>query len=454
MRKWIKDARVNLVPTMIVGLLLAGGSALLYAVGLNGLIVNEPGLTYSTRYEFNLANADVNTVSATAVYSAATFGTATFGTGQVSTGSLTVADNTQLAAASATNQITVTSTAGACGDSVVVTKLKLPGAYVLTACRDWSYGATTALTAASIQAALARDSDITTSLTGSTIYSTAAAPGKSYNAIGVTTNNSGTITVANASFTGGLNAASVSVNGYTFKYGYNVAVGAAASNSATNLANAINAKAVLSGQVVATASGANVTLQSVSAGSVWNFPLTTSNAAAVTVLNPTMVGGADEAWALGGTSISAPSHGFTPGLAVLYATGSGSPAIGGLTTQTTYYVGVVDDNDVALASSQANALAGTYISLTSSSTLTAAASYTLTPLAWVPGSAGFAWQTSNDGVNWTNLVTSSVTYSNGGAGTISWNLGQLPYTYLGLNVVGPTSGGLNLQVTGQGIYTY
>ena len=435
---------------MVVASFVLGIAA--YAVGILNPVVNEPGLAYNKRYVIDLQAAAVNTVSATAVFSSTTFSNSTFTTGQVSTGAFTVADNTKLSTAPATENITVISTSGSNGDSVVVTNLIQPGAYILLAGRDWNYGATTALTAASIKKAMDRVPYFTSIVVGSIIYSTSTSAGANANAIAVETNNTNTLTIANATFTGGRDAEVVTVNGYPFKFGTNVGIGAAASNSATNLATAINAKAKLSGQVVATPSSANVTLQSVQTGAVWNFSLKTSNTAAVTVLHPFMIGGANEGWVLGGNSITVTAHGYTLALPLLYRLGSGAAAISGLTGETTYYAIPVDANTLKLASSSSNALAGTGIVLASSSTLTAAKTYNLLPLPWTTAATtGLAWQVSNDNTNWSNLNITSVTYTV--PGSQAWDFGQISQRYLGLNVTGPTAGGLGLTVTASGTFT-
>ncbi len=432
-------------------LAFAGAFSLAYAVGFSNPVIHNPALAYSTRYVLDLQNAAVNTVSATAVYSSAAFTSGSFTTGQVSTGSFLIVDNTNLLSASATNNIVVISTSGACGDAVVVTKLTIPGAFVFQACRDWNYKATTALTAASIKLALALDTDFASIASGSTIYSTSTTPGTNANAIAVTTNNTGTLTVAHATFTGGRNAEVVTVNGYAFRFGVNVASGAAASDSATNLTNAINAKAVLDGQVTATTATSSVTLQSNGAGALWNFSLKTSNTAAITVLHPTMVGGTTPSWTLGSKNITIAAHGFSLALPLLFSTGSAA-AISGLTNQTTYYAIPVDANTIQLATSSAQAVLSVGTVLASSSTLTAAKSYTLAPLAWATQTGtGFKWQVSSDNSTWSDLNISSVTYSI--PGSQAWDLGQINFRYLGLNVTGPTSGALNLSVTATGTYT-
>ncbi len=89
--------------------------------------------------------------------------------------------------------------------------------------------------------------------------------------------------------------------------------------------------------------------------------------------------------------------------------------------------------------------------LTSSSTLATAVTYSLAPLAWSAGSAGFDWEVSNDGSSWSRLNVSSITYAT--PGSINWDMGVIPFTYLSLNVTGPTSGGLQLAVTAHSTLT-
>lgn len=431
---------------------LALVGVLAYAAGILNPVVNETGLAYSKRFVIDLQAAQVNTVSATASYSSTTFSNGTFTTGQVSTGSLTIVSNTNLSSGTALNNITVISTVGALGDSVVVTNLLKPGAYVFKAGRDWNYGATTALTAASLKRALDTVPYFTTSRAGSVLYSTSTSPGSNANSILVSASNTGTLTVANAAFTGGRNPAVITINGYPFQAGRDFNVGAAASNSATNLAAAVNAKAVLSGQVTATPSGASVTLQALKTGTFLNFSLKTSNTAAVTVLHPTMIGGSNAGWVLNGKNITVTAHGYTLALPVLYRLGAGAAAISGLTGETTYYAIPVDANTLKLASSKNNATAGTAIVLASSSTLTAAKTYSLLPLGWNPAATtGFAWQVSNDNVNWSDVSITSITYTV--PGSQAWDFGQVNQRYLGLNVTGPTSGGLGLTVNAYGTFS-
>ncbi len=441
------------MPLLVAALTL--GTVIAFAVGILNPVANDPALAYSKRYTINLQNAGVNTVTATAVYSSATLASQSFTTGQVSTGSFLVVDNTILASAKATNAITVTSTSGANGDSIVITQLQKPGAYVFLAGRDWKYGATTALTAASIKLALDKVPFISTSRSGAILYSTATTLGTAANSIIVQTNASDTLTVSSPTFLGGRNASTIWVNGYSFTAGTNYTVGASAALTATAIAAAINAKSTLKDQIDADTATSSVTLVSVKAGSLWNSTLATSNSSAISVLHPTMVGGATPSWTLSSRNISIASHAFTLALPVLYSTGTGAAAISGLTNQTTYYVIPVDANTVKLATSAAQALLLNGVVLASTSTLTAAKTYTLAPLAFTAAATtGGKWQVSNDASSWSDVSASSVSWvGGGGAGTTNWSLGLIPYKYLSFNVVGPATGGLNLNVTAFGTYT-
>jgi hypothetical protein len=449
--------RENMKKTIVALMAAVGLVAVAYAVGITNPVVNESALAYSKRYVIDLQNAAVNTVTATAVYSSATLSNISLTTGQTAAGYFTVADNTVLTTATATNSIVVASTSGAVGDSLVITQLTKPGALILTAGRDWNYGINVTSTAISIKAALDKVSkDFTTGRSGATLTLTATTPGANANAIRVTTNNTDTLTVGAATFTGGRNATVVTVNGYPFKAGVNFAVGAADSNTATNLANAINARATVSAQVVAAkVDTAKVTVDSLKVGTVSNFSLATSNSSGISKSGVAMTGGTNASWALGSKNITAAAHGLTLAYPVLYRLGAGAAAISGLTGETTYYAIPVDANTTQLADSSAHAIAGTGIVLASSSTLASAKSYSLLPLAFTAAATtGGKWQVSNDNSSWSDVSASTVSWiAGGGAGSTNWNLGLIQYRYLGFNVVGPATGGLTLNVTAFGTYT-
>lgn len=428
-------------------------SARLAFAFLNGIVVNN-SYAVSQIVPIKLGAGGVSNLSTTVFYSTPSFSNATFTTGQVSTGSITIANNALLSTSAATESIVIKSTSGVVGDFVTMSYPTAPGAAVVRVNRDWVYGPNTSSAAINLAAALRRYSaplgGVSFVASGNVVYATAPV-GSLYNGIHVVTNDATTITVSSPTFLGGRNANVVSVNGTLFQANLAYSVGVSSAASATNLAAAINARASLNKWVTATAgSGLTagiVSLRSKLAGSIYNFSMTTSNSAAASVFAANMYGGLTPSWVLGGTSISVPAHGLVTGLPVLYSAGS-SPAISGLTDQTTYYIGAVDANDLALATSNSNAAAGTYVTLASSSSLTAASTYLLSPLAFSIGHTGFFWEVSNDGSNWTPLNVSSLTYTS--AGSRIWTFGAMPFAFLGMNVTVPSAGAFKLKVNAQG----
>lgn len=297
----------------------------------------------------------------------------------------------------------------------------------------------------------------TTNGISSVIYSTATTAGVAGNAFTLSDTDS-VLTETAPTYTGGQDAGYVTINGLRFTAGVDFSTGAATSNTATSLASAINT-AILDG-TSANAVGAIVTTTSTIVGTAANYALTSSTDAALTLSGPkTVTNGASTGIMTGGTNsgvtlnssiILLPSHGFTTALPVLY---TGSPAIGGLTTGTTYFPGIIDANDIALAVSSANALAGTYITITGTTTQTTANTYTLAPLAYLAGSAGGVWQASNDCLNWgtfgptvNNIVVSSQSYTAGAPVTVIQDWGMVDFACLRYNITGPTQGAVAVKV--------
>lgn len=425
------------------GLVVAIAAMVKSAVIYNAALVSQPGLAHDATFPLNLQATGVASMSAQATYSSATFSPESLTDGQQSTGSFNVASNSGLAAAAATNQITVTSTSGLQGAT-----LTLPGV-VLTNGIDWAAGATTALTAQSLAAALSARTNLLVSCAvgSSVIYATAPANGSYYNSWAVTTNAASSISIAHATLTGGADNAKVAVNGVVLQQGMSGGwnLGGSASLTATAIANAINANALLSKIVTATPSGTSVNLVSALAN-VNAFPLSSSAPSLIAPSGAAMTGGVAPSASLASSEISIPGNAFTLALPVLYS--AGNVQLGGLTDQTTYYAIPLADGNLKLADSQAHALAGTFVTLTSSTTQSSANTATLAALP-IAGTPSFKWQVSNDGSNWSDLAISSVTvssYSNPPASTL-WSFGALPFNFIRLNVVGPTAGGLSLNVS-------
>lgn len=419
---------------VVVG--IAHASAIVY----NAALVNQPALAYNSAYVLDLQSAGITSLSAQAVYSSATIPSQTFQDGTQSTGSFTVLSNTTLSTATATNNLTVANNAGLAGATLV-----LPGV-VLQQGLDWAILDVASNTASSIASALQTVPGLQVSHAAgsSVVYTTAPSYGTLYNGWAFTSSTPTALTVATAFFTGGQGRASVSLNGQVLKQGQQWQVGGSLAATATNIAAAINANSVLNKLVKAQAVGAVVTATSTLAN-VNAFPLKSSLPSGILASGAAMTGGTAPSYGLNG-QITIPSNSFSTALPLLYT--SGSLVVGGLTDQTTYYaVPLASPGVFGLASSQANALLGTYITFTSSTTQLSAQTGTLAPLP-ITGTPGFLWQVSNDNTNWQNLAVSSVTmssYSTPPANTI-WSFGYIGPRYLRANVTAPTTGAIQLSI--------
>lgn len=416
--------------------MVARASVIVY----NANLVNTPALAYSTTYPVNLQANGIGSLSAQAVYSSATILNATFTDGSSASGSLTVLDFTKLSAARASNNITVASTSNLTGAAIVI-----PG-YVFINGIDWATGATPAATALSIKNALATVPYLSVSQSGSVVYATAPA-GAVYNTYGMTSSN-GNIVVASALFTGGQDNAIIRINGTPFQQGLGWTAATSNNATASSLASAINALSPSNSIIKATPSGAGVNLISLFTGAAVNYPLQTSTPSGLSVSGANMTGGTTAGLALGSSLFTATNGaGLTTALPVLY---TGSPAVGGLSSGSTYYAVPVSGNSFMLAKYSTSAVAGNtdLVVVTSTSTQASADTYTLAPLG-ISGTPSFKWQASNDGTNWSDLAVSSVTissYSGQPFNTI-WAFGYIGTQLLRLNVVAPTTGGLALKVT-------
>ena len=401
-----------------------------------GNLLQSSGQAYSTTPSLNLNTVGIGALSAQVTYSSANFVASTFVDGQQSTGSFTVVTNTALSTATASNYLTVNSNTGLTG--LVLT---LPG-FTFTNGVDWATQDVASDTAKSIATALRIAGVLTSQATNSAvIYTTAPTYGTYYNSYAMTSSRPIAVSFNTATMTGGQDNAIISINGVKLKQHDSWVAGATAALSATAIAAAINANTVLNKLLTAQALGAVVTATSTFAGAnAWALK---SSTVAITTNNPAMTGGVAPSFALGGQAITS-SNGFTLALPVLYV--SGSASIGGLTTGTTYYAYPVSSTSLELVKYATSAVAGVpasdFVTFTSSTTQLSEHTSTLTALPWT-GTAGFYWQNSNDGINWTNIATSSVTFSSTTpVGTSQyWSFGYLGAGYIRMNFAAPTTGG-------------
>lgn len=252
------------------------------------------------------------------------------------------------------------------------------------------------------------------------------------------TQSTGSVTVLS---TTALSGVTLTINRVTLTAGTDYVVDVP-TQTAANIATAINANSFLAPIILAEASGSVVTSTSVAVGG--NYPMSVSNATKLSLSGANMTGGTRAYYSAATDKITIASHGFTLGLPVLYSRPSGD--IGGLTTGTTYYIIPIDANTVELATTSARAILGLNINLTTQNAQLTAHTFTLAPLA-ITGTPGFKWQVSNDGTDYYDLNVSSITMGSYTApySTYMWDFSDMNYRYLRMNVTGPTTGGILLK---------
>jgi hypothetical protein len=408
-------------------------------------------------------------VSYQAVYSTATVASVSFNDGRASTGSLTVASYTALSTAPASVSITISSNnPAAANNSLDGTVLTLNGVrYVASPAGKWQWSTTPTLSAVNLAAAITADGVFAAENVGAVVYATTTLTGSYLNAWTVVTSSAGVLsirgvttpTALSSTLTGGQDNAAIAINGTRIVANRDFFPITSNAAAATSLAAGINA--VLPSIVRAQATGAVVTSTSTSVGAATAYAVYSSTQAALTVdgtvvsdsasgATGSMRGGSNSAYAYNSGVINIPNHGLATAYPVWLSTAAGF-GITGLTGNVTYYTIVSDANNIKLAASSANALAGTFITLLSTSVVGPhtfglnAQTYSTTG-----GTPGLIWSASNDGTNFTNLSVSSVTYSGTAAGSTLWNFDPADYRYYRLSFVKPGTGGVRLSVTGHG----
>lgn len=142
-------------------------------------------------------------------------------------------------------------------------------------------------------------------------------------------------------------------------------------------------------------------------------------------------------------TITITAHGFVTGLKAPL-TGTNLP--GGLSA-TNYWIIVVDANTVKLATSYANAIAGTAVDITSAGSTTDAA---LTPSSF--GSATIGMKASLDGVNFFAFATPK-TFTITGTGNQYLDCGQCTYPWVQIYYTAQVAGALTATVLLYGVNT-
>ena len=141
-------------------------------------------------------------------------------------------------------------------------------------------------------------------------------------------------------------------------------------------------------------------------------------------------------------NIAITAHGLTLGLDVLLRATSGTVP-GPLVAETTYYAINSTVDIVQLATTSAQAIARDPIVLVSSTT-TGTQTYTLIPLAYT-GTPSFKWQSSNNGSDWADVNTSSITMSAPTFTTSMWDFDYVSFSDYRLAIIAPTAGAMYIK---------
>ena len=436
------------------GLLLA--VALRASVIYSGSIINSPALAYSQTAVIDMKTGGQNGQSikylaATSYISSATVSAVTFTDGGVSTNTITVSSVANLLPVQATATITVNSTSTIKNSIIYVNGKRLQAFY------QWKIGTTTSVTATNIATTINRLYGVQASASGNVVYATATVAGAAGNSITLTEYAATDLVLSSSTFLGGVDPASVTINGVPLTVGVNVSTTSLDTSTgvAKSFSDAIMANATLSSIVKSTWSAGGVITTTSTAAGVNAYTLVCAPTASLVRGGATYSGGSAPAWSLNGTVITKAAHGLTTGLPVLF---TGTPAIGGLSSGTTYYASLVDVNSFRLSTTSTGAVAGAGIPLTSTTTA-GPHTYTLTPTP-IAGTFGFQFETSDDASTWTaaqvsGVNVSSVTFATPyTAATGSWDFGRLGHRYIRAKVSAGTGGAVNLQiaVTGRNDY--
>lgn len=258
---------------------------------------------------------------------------------------------------------------------------------------------------------------------------------------------------------------------YTYPYDAN----GVSSNTAQGICNWILGNNQLQGEVTCSCPAGQSVIYTTSTaqGSSANYPVFSSSATQVgfgagKIGSGFMTGGSSSSYVYQGNTIALPTaSNYATGLGVYLSTSSpaqpifySTASVGGTATAfqtgTTFYVIYANSGNLEFATSQANAVAGNYITFVSSNGAVSANTFTLN-VPVIAGTPVLKWVVSNDDMNWVPFITSTFgqtvqvppvlsTYYSTGAVTAS-DLGRMDYGWLGLGITAPTSGEIQIQST-------
>jgi len=435
-----------------------GGPRLAFADSIE--LASDTVVSQDTNYDFPASG--YSNLTFTLTYSTTPPAAFTFTDGRPSTASITVNDYTALIPRKSTFTIDVmsASTTTLRSTGVILNGDKYyggPGG-------AWTPVITATGNATALAAAIDASADWDAVAVSTVVYATATIAGTQSNAWVLTTNSTTSFRLnhSNPASTfpiGGQGRARLVVKGVTFDIQDSTAV-TNSSTTAKNISDTLMANATISALFTSTWSAAAVITATSTTNGANAYTLFTSTPnglrlnGSATAASDTFLNGSVSKIDLSGNTIDA-THRANTGFAVWLGT-AGYTTPGGLANGTTYYLIKVTKGQFKLATTKANATAGTAIDITSQA---GGGTFTLNPVV-MPATTGFGlqWQVSNDNTNWANFTTtsgnisiSSITInSTTSAGTAGNNLGDLGYRYLRLKYTAPAQGGTNIQATGSG----
>ena len=358
------------------------------------------------------------------------------------------------------------------------------GGAQFTAGNQFAVGANTTVMATNLAAAIAASSGtigITAASASTIVSATATVAGTAGNSYPTLTSNALAISTAALTMSGGQNNASVCINGYCWTANTSstsfspTAWYPATSNTATatGLAATINASSVTTGVAAASAGAivsATATVVGVAANSYVVTVTTNAITPAVLVSSSAttgaqvgvMSGGLAAGYTFNGTGITAFGNTLYTGESVYFTSTTGNTALyysssttgtkTVLTYGSTFYA--IAGNPVQLSTTSALAVSGLPIVFVSSQVKTTQDTFTLNT-SNIAGTPSYKWLVSDDNTNWMPYTTTPLGQTISSAtisayvstGTVNvFDFGHMDYGWLGLGVVTPTSGAINMSV--------
>ena len=323
--------------------------------------------------------------------------TSSFIDGVRSTGTVTITSYAAAHLTAATPSATITYGTPDDTDTVILTNLPAGSPVTFTKVAA-APGATEFTNIAGLTALIDALTDVNATDNGTVITITVVTAGTAMNSATVT--GTGTFSALSITFSGGINAAVVTVDGTALTEGVDWTAETSNDVTADNLAVAIDAIAAVT---AANPAAAIITVRGASVGTAGNVT-TTVTGTGVTVQQATLTGGVNsDVVGTPAFSITETAHGYSTGLKVNYDVVGGT-TIDNLVNNTDYFIIKVDANTVQLATSLANAIAGTEIEINNADNAVGGGSFTLTPEAITATIRPFG---SNDGVNFVALASAT-----------------------------------------------